>query len=66
MSDTVLNVPALLFFTILCALILWSRRVHWLEALCFVCLGLFLAGNVFGDLLRGIVLDLGTLFGGGH
>ena len=66
MTATVLNIPALLFLGIIGFLLIWSRRVHWVEALVFVAFGVFLAGNVFGDLLRGIVLDLGTLFGGGH
>jgi hypothetical protein len=62
----VIGIPALLFFFILTVFVVRSRRVSWLDVAILVCFGFYLNGSSVGEILNGIVHDLGNLFGSGR
>ena len=64
MGAHLLGIPALLFFFILVVFVVRSRRVSWLDVAILVCFGYYLGGSTFGELLNGVVTDLGTIVGG--
>lgn len=66
MGAHLLGIPALMFFFILVVFVIRSRRVSWLDVAILVCFGYYLGGSTFGELLNGIVTDLGTIVGGVH
>ena len=66
MTDHLLGIPALLFFSILVIFVLRSRRVSWFDVVILVCFGYYLGGSSLGDVLNALVMGLGNLFGGVH